>query len=113
MNEIVLLILAFLAGLILGTLFFGGLWLTVKKAVSAKIPAIWFFGSLLFRVSITLVGFYYVGAGNWQRLLICALGFIVARYIVLHLTKSIEQKRIQLKKEVSHEIAMIKNHHSE
>ena len=104
MNEIVFVVLAFMAGLILGTLFFGGLWLTVKKAVTSKIPAIWFFGSLLFRVSITLVGFYYVGAGNWQRLLICALGFIAARYIVIHLTKSIEQKQTKLKKEeVTHE----------
>jgi len=38
MNEIILIIAAFVAGMALGTLFFGGLWLTVKKSVTAKVP---------------------------------------------------------------------------
>lgn len=98
MNEIVYMILALIAGLALGILFFGGLWITVKKAVAAKIPAIWFFLSLLVRLSITLIGFYYISQGSWQRLLIGVVGFILARIIVLRLTKSKEDKQIQLKK---------------
>ncbi len=39
-NETIYMILAFVAGLALGTVFFGGLWFTVKKAVTAKIPAL-------------------------------------------------------------------------
>lgn len=97
------MILAFIAGLALGTLFFGGLWLTVKKAVTAKIPALWIFGSFFLRISITLVGFYFISSGNWKRLLICVAGFIVARTLVIHFTKSVDKKQIQLKKEVSHE----------
>ena len=100
MNETLFMIFAFIAGLALGTLFFGGLWFTVKKAVSAKIPAIWFFGSFFLRVSITLIGFYYISRNNWQWLLICVLGFVVARFMVVRLTKSSE---IQLKKTVYHE----------
>jgi len=103
MDKTLFLILAFIGGLFLGALFFGGLWFTVKKAVSAKIPAIWFFSSLLIRLSIILIGFYYISFGHWQRLLICVFGFIVARFIVIYFTKSIEQKQILLKKEVSHE----------
>lgn len=103
MNEILLMILALIAGLALGTLFFGGLWFTVKKAVAAKIPAIWFFVSLLIRLSITLIGFYYLSRGSWQRLLVGIVGFIIARIIVLRFTKSIDEKQIQLKKEVCHE----------
>ena len=103
MNEIIGMILALMAGLALGILFFGGLWVTVKKAVSSKIPAIWFFFSLLIRLGITLIGFYYISQGSWQRLLIGAAGFIMARFIVLRLTKSIDEKQIQLKKEVFHE----------
>ena len=103
MNETLYMILAFIAGLALGTLFFGGLWFTVKKAVTAKIPALWIFGSFFLRISITLVGFYFISSGNWQRLLICVAGFIVARSLVIHFTKSIDEKQIQLKKEVSHE----------
>ena len=103
MNETIYMILAFIAGFLLGTLFFGGLWFTVKKAVSTKIPALWIFSSFFLRISITLVGFYFVSSGNWKRLLICVAGFIVARTLVMHFTKSIDEKQILLKKEVSHE----------
>jgi len=103
MNEILFMILTLMAGLGLGLVFFGGLWVTVKKAVASKIPAIWFFFSLLVRVSITLIGFYYLSLGSWQRLLVGVIGFIMARILVLRLTKSIDEKQIQLKKEVYHE----------
>jgi len=103
MNEIVYMILAFIGGLLLGTLFFGGLWLTVRKLVTSKIPALWFLGSFILRVSITLIGFYYIFSGSWQRLLICVAGFIIARYIVIHFTKTNEEKQVLLNKEVGHE----------
>ena len=102
MVEFLINIMALMAGLVLGTLFFGGLWFTVKKAVTAKIPAIWFFVSLIFRLSITLIGFYYISQGSWQRLLICMFGFVAARFIIMRLTKLIDEKQLQLKK-VSHE----------
>jgi F1F0 ATPase subunit 2 len=103
MNEIIYMILAFIGGLLLGTIFFGGLWLTVRKLVISKIPAILFLGSFLLRVSITLIGFYYISSGSWQRLLICVAGFITARYSVIYFTKSNKEKQVLLKKEVSHE----------
>jgi hypothetical protein len=40
MNETLLMILAFIAGIALGIIFFGGLWFTVKKIVAAKMPAL-------------------------------------------------------------------------
>ena len=61
--------LALVAGVLLGAIFFGGLWWTVRKGVSSKQPALWFFGSLLLRMSIALAGFYFVGRGHWERLL--------------------------------------------
>ncbi|HZJ37063.1 MAG TPA: ATP synthase subunit I [Gillisia sp.] len=103
MNEIVYMMFVFTAGLVLGILFFGGLWLTVKKAVTSQRPALWFIGSFLIRVSITLVGFYYLSQGSWKNLLISVSGFIIARTIIIYLTKSIEEKSIQLKKQTSHE----------
>ena len=103
MNNFLILALALVAGLVLGTVFFGGLWITVKKAVSAKIPALWIFGSFFFRISITMVGFYFVSSGNWKKLVVCVAGFIVARLLVIHFTKSMDERQIQLKKEVDHE----------
>ena len=103
MNETLFMILAFIGGLVLGVLFFGGLWLTVKKSVTSKIPALWVFGSFFLRIGITLIGFYYLSLGHWQRLLICVLGFVAARYIVIRFTKSIDEKLFQLKKGANHE----------
>jgi len=103
MNEILYLMLALIGGIILGTLFFGGLWITVKKAVTSKIPALWIVGSFFLRIGLILIGFYYISLGNWQRLIMCVLGFIAARYIVVQITKSIESKQLQLQKEFYHE----------
>lgn len=86
MNELLQLALAPLAGLLLGALFFGGLWWTVLKAVSARQPALWFGASLLLRTGVVLAGFYLVSGADWKRLLLCLSGFIVARFIVIRLT---------------------------
>ena len=86
MNEPLSLVLALLTGVLLGAIFFGGLWWTVRKGVLSKRPALWFFGSLLLRTSIALAGFYFIGRGHWERLLVCLLGFIIARFIVMRLT---------------------------
>lgn len=48
MSEILYMILAFVMGMVLGLFFFGGLWITIKKAIATKIPAIWFFCQFCF-----------------------------------------------------------------
>ena len=88
MNEVLLLALALSAGMLLGAVFFGGLWWTVRKGISSEQPALWFFGSLLLRMSITLAGFYFVSGGHWERLLLCLIGFVMARLMVTWLTRS-------------------------
>jgi F1F0 ATPase subunit 2 len=88
MNEVLLLALALSAGMLLGAIFFGGLWWTVRMGVSSEQPACWFFGSLLLRMSIALAGFYFVSGGHWERLLLCLVGFVMARLVVTWLTRS-------------------------
>jgi F1F0 ATPase subunit 2 len=101
-SEIFNLILALIAGMAIGTFFFGGLWFTVRKAVNAKTPAIWFFCSFFLRVSITMVGFYFISlGGNWQHLVIALLGFVIARFIVTYFAKSFEIN--EHKKKLNHE----------
>ena len=87
MNETLALMLAWLAGMILGAIFFGGLWWTVHRSLSSKQPAIWFLGSLLVRTSIVLAGFLFVARGHWQRLVVCLIGFVMARLAVMWLTR--------------------------
>lgn len=86
MTETLTLALALVAGVLLGAIFFGGLWWTVRKGVSPKQPALWFFGSLLLRTSITLAGFYFVSGRHWERMLLCLLGFVIARFLVTRFT---------------------------
>jgi len=85
MNEWLTLALAWMAGLLLGAIFFGGLWWTVRLGVASSRPALLFPGSLLLRTVVVVAGFYFVGDGQWQRLLACLFGFFVARFIVIRL----------------------------
>ncbi|TDB68040.1 ATP synthase subunit I [Arundinibacter roseus] len=94
---------AFLPGLILGAVYFGGLWLTVRRALTSRSPGLYFLGSYVLRVVICLAGFYYVGMGSWQITLICLAGFIMARYLVLFATKRIEKQEKSSTKFKSHE----------
>jgi F1F0 ATPase subunit 2 len=87
MNDSLFLAPALAAGLLLGAFFFGGLWWTVIRAVSSQRPALWFFGSMLARTSITLAGFYFAGGKDWERWLLCLLGFVLARIVVKWLTR--------------------------
>ena len=101
MNETLRLMLALATGVLLGTIFFGGLWWTVQKGVSSKSSALWFFGSLLVRTGIVLAGFYFIARGHWQRLMACLIGFVIARFIVTRLTQS-TKKPTYLEQKVSH-----------
>jgi len=87
MNETLTLLLAWMAGGALGIFFFGGLWWTVRRGASSPRPALWFTTSMLLRMSIALAGFYFIGRGQWERVLVCLLGFITARLVVLWLTR--------------------------
>lgn len=103
MNDILNTVLVFVGGIVLGILFFGGLWFTVKKMVNSKRAALWLFTSFFLRIGIALLGFYFIGFGNWQRILICLVGFIAGRFIVIHYTKARPAKSFQIEKEVFHE----------
>jgi len=100
-NEALSLISALLAGFLLGAVFFGGLWWTVQRGLSSRRPALWFLGSLLFRTSIAVAGFYFAAGGHWERLLICLFGFFTMRRIVLRLTRLPEEESNQKIKEAT------------
>lgn len=102
MNEPLTLVLAWVAGGVLGAIFFGGLWWTVRKGVSSKRPELWFFGSLPLRMSIALAGFYFVSGHHWERLLPCLLGFVMASLVVTWLTRWQGDNRARPGREARH-----------
>jgi F1F0 ATPase subunit 2 len=87
MSEILspLLALALGVGALLGAMFFGGLWLTVRRGLASSRPGIWFMGSMLLRTGMVVTGFYFLlslpalAASGWKILLAGLLGFLLAR----------------------------------
>jgi F1F0 ATPase subunit 2 len=76
------LLLAAFAGLALGLLYFGGLWLTVRRITWTAKPALLMLGSFVVRLLVTLCGFYLVMDDSWERLLACLAGFLVVRVVL-------------------------------
>jgi F1F0 ATPase subunit 2 len=87
MAALLIDVLAMLCGTALGTVFYGGLWWTVRHLATSSRPALAVFISLLLRMGVALGGFYLVGRGDWVRLLSCLLGFLLARVAVTWLTR--------------------------
>jgi F1F0 ATPase subunit 2 len=103
MSDLPVLALALAAGALLGAFFFGGLWWTVRRGVASERPALWFFGSLVLRTSVTLAAFYFVSQGHWSRLGACLLGFVIARVVVAKwLARTPAEVQPSSEKETSH-----------
>jgi F1F0 ATPase subunit 2 len=78
-----ILVLAGAAGVGLGLFYFGGLWLTVRRLPDSSRPALLFVGSFAGRTALTLLGFYLVMDGRWERMLACLAGFIMIRQFLI------------------------------
>ena len=87
MREHLPLVGALACGLLLGGVFFGVLWLTVRFAIASSRIALWFLASFVARTSVALGGFYLVARDGWAALLSCLVGFIAARLLVTWLTR--------------------------
>lgn len=79
------LLRAFGSGLGVGLFFFGGLWLTVRQIPSAKHPALLSLSSFIGRTTVSLVVFYYVLGSHWELVLACLGGFLLMRFVLVHL----------------------------
>ncbi|HEY0340214.1 MAG TPA: ATP synthase subunit I [Steroidobacteraceae bacterium] len=86
MSDTTFVVMALATGMILGALFFGGLWWTVSRALTAANPALWFGLSAVLRMAILVSGLYYVARGGWPSLLACLCGLLIARVSVTGLT---------------------------
>ena len=83
MNEISQLFGPFLAGLILGLVYFGGLWFTVKRTIANEHSHFWLLPSLFLRMAIVLLGFYFVSQGKLLNLLVCFCAFLLVRIVLV------------------------------
>jgi F1F0 ATPase subunit 2 len=83
MVDVLHLSIAFAAGMVLGLFHFGTLWLTVRQVPKARRPELLTLGSFLARTGVSVLGFYLVMGGHWERLLVCLFGFILMRIFLV------------------------------
>jgi F1F0 ATPase subunit 2 len=61
-------VIAALAGILFGIIYFGGLWLTIQKMSQVNRPILLLTGSFIVRLGLVLVGFYLVSNGRLEFL---------------------------------------------
>jgi F1F0 ATPase subunit 2 len=88
MSEIAAFSLVLIAGFLLGSFFFGGLWWTVQKGLTSRHPVLWFFASNLLRTGLVVIGFYFTSGSDWRKFVVCLIGFVIARVAVTRLTRT-------------------------
>lgn len=99
MTDWIALLGPFGAGIGLGLLFYGGLWLTVAHAVSSRNPAVWFPISLLVRSGLVLAGFYFVAGGRFAFAIACLAGFLLARLALIRIRRPSGEHRLLPKRD--------------
>lgn len=70
-----------LLGMILGIIFFGGLWLTIRKMSTTTRPALLFMASVIVRSAVVLVAIWYFASHDAMSMALCLLGFIGIRLL--------------------------------
>ena len=88
MTDFGLLCAALTAGMVLGAAFFGGLWWTVSRTLTARVPAVWFALSSLVRMAFVVCGLYWFARLGLPSLIACLCGLLAARGTVKHLTRT-------------------------
>ena len=70
-------------GIILGIIFFGGLYLTIGKLKDAKNPGILFVLSFLLRMAILLGGLYLISKYGFMEMVLALLGIITVKLLMI------------------------------
>jgi F1F0 ATPase subunit 2 len=84
MSQFLGVVAALAAGVLLGTIYFGGLWLTVRRLTGARNPALMFVGSYFLRGAAVFAGLLGVAlTGGWQLLLVCLAGLMAVRLVLV------------------------------
>jgi F1F0 ATPase subunit 2 len=84
MNEILVLALAMISGIVLGVFYFGGLWLTLLHLSRSRQPALLTVSSFLGRSAVCLFCFYLVASNGWGGLVSSLAGFTLMKLALTH-----------------------------
>jgi F1F0 ATPase subunit 2 len=79
MSAVITLAAGLVAGVVLGLVFFGGLWWTTQRLATSSRPAILVSVSLLVRVAVLAAGLFLLAQVGSGALLVAALGLLATR----------------------------------
>jgi F1F0 ATPase subunit 2 len=72
-------LLAFAAiGALIGALYFGRLWLTIRTLPRLNHPILWLLAGTFARLALVLMAFLLLRDGEWARLAACLVGLVAA-----------------------------------
>jgi F1F0 ATPase subunit 2 len=91
--ETVAMAVNLVAGLIVGGLYFFGLWWTVSRLPSLTAPGFWTVASFILRSAVVLSVFYLLSQGAWENLLMCLTGFTLMRLFLVNRLANSSGKR--------------------
>lgn len=79
-------------GILLGTFFFGGLWLTVQYGLNSSKAVFIFFASFFIRMGICLGVFFYLSKFDWILFCAALIGFQIGRIILRYFNQNHHSK---------------------
>lgn len=77
------IVLALCAGLVLGFLFFGGLWLTTRRLPSSARPYRLMLVSFAVRLTLLIAGLYWATGGDPVLVISSMIGLLAARTVAV------------------------------
>jgi F1F0 ATPase subunit 2 len=80
--DAVALALALLTGALIGTFYFGTLWLVVRRLDRLAWPAVWLGVTGILRLALVLALFALLVGTRWERLAAALVGFVAVRVVL-------------------------------
>ncbi len=83
MSSLILPAGSFFMGVFLGAIYFGGLWLTIKRLPGCQQPTLLSLGSFFARTLVCILVFYLIIGSGMQSLLLCLAGFVLTKIALI------------------------------
>ncbi len=77
------MVVGFFGGVVLGFVFFGGLYWSVNQLPRVKYPGLLMAASMLVRMAVLLTGLYFLMAGNIKNLLAAVVGVMLVKFVMI------------------------------
>jgi F1F0 ATPase subunit 2 len=84
MSLIELSLAGLACGLGLGLLYFGGLWLTLRRLAGSSQPALLAYGGFAVRSLLCLLGFYLIARSGLEGLIASLAGFMLTKLFLVN-----------------------------